>query len=222
MMFSHFILAVALPALVSAQQFTPTDQTTWDYPANGAGVTVPFPSEIAKLTGQTDWPERWVTPPFTPNMQSEFNPSATTILADIIYPPNSYSTLLLSLSNVDFVQTFDDGPTNVTSILLDYLDSVSQRNTFFEIGTCVADNYLLTQREYASGHEIGVHTWSHPDLTTLTAEQVYAELAWTIYVIYAAIGQTPKYFRPPYGAINNQVRQVAAQFNLTVSIRFMT
>jgi len=227
-MLSHFVLtAVALavsPSIISGQQFTPTDQTSFSYPANGAGVTVPFPSEIAQLTGETDWPERWVTPPFTPNMQTEFNPSATAILNDIVVPPGANGTHpLLSPSSwefvnilLDFCQTFDDGPTNVTSILLDYLDSVSQRNTFFEIGTCVADNYLLTQREYASGHEIGVHTWSHPDLTTLTPQQVYAELAWTIYVIYASIGQTPKYFRPPYGAINDQVRQVAAQFNLTV------
>jgi peptidoglycan/xylan/chitin deacetylase (PgdA/CDA1 family) len=117
---------------------------------------------------------------------------------------------------LDFCQTFDDGPTNVTSTLLDYLDSVGQKTTFFEIGTNVADCYLLTQRQYASGHEIAVHTWSHPDLTTLTSEEVYAELQWTIYVIWAAIGQTPKLFRPPYGAINNNVRMVAAQLGLTV------
>jgi peptidoglycan/xylan/chitin deacetylase (PgdA/CDA1 family) len=117
---------------------------------------------------------------------------------------------------VDFCQTFDDGPTEVTSTLLDYLDSVGQKTTFFEIGTQVASNYLLTQREYAAGHEICVHTWSHPDLTTLTMEQIYAELQWTIYVIWAAIGQTPKYFRPPYGSINNNVRLAAAQLGLTV------
>ena len=115
-----------------------------------------------------------------------------------------------------FVQTFDDGPTNVTSTLLDYLDSVNQKTTFFEIGSQVADNYLLTQREYASGHQIADHTWSHPDLTQLSPEQVYAELLWTIYVIQASIGQIPKYFRPPYGFINNNVRTVAAQLNLTV------
>ena len=62
-----------------------------------------------------------------------------------------------------------------------------------------------------------MHTWSHPDLTTLTSEQVYAELLWTIYVIHAAIGQTPKLFRPPYGSINDNVRKVAAQLGLTVS-----
>lgn len=116
----------------------------------------------------------------------------------------------------DFIQTFDDGPTNVSSILIDYLGTVNQKTTYFQIGTNVADNYLLTQRQYSEGHEIAVHTWSHPDLTTLSGQQVYAELAWAIYVIHSAIGQTPKLFRPPYGNINNVVRQAAAQLGLTV------
>jgi peptidoglycan/xylan/chitin deacetylase (PgdA/CDA1 family) len=119
---------------------------------------------------------------------------------------------------VEFVQTFDDGPTNATSTLLDFLDSVDQKTTFFEIGSQVIVNYQLTQREYATGHQIADHTWSHPDLTTLAPQQVYAELAWTIYAIHTAIGQTPKYFRPPFGFINNNVRTVAAQLGLTVCL----
>jgi peptidoglycan/xylan/chitin deacetylase (PgdA/CDA1 family) len=50
----------------------------------------------------------------------------------------------------------------------------------------------------------------------MSGQQVYAELAWTIYVIHAAIGQTPKLFRPPYGNINDNVRMAAAQLGLTV------
>jgi len=99
---------------------------------------------------------------------------------------------------------------------------VNQKNTFFEIGTQIIENYPLTQREYASGHEIAIHTWSHADLTTLSPEEVYAELAWTIYAIHSAIGQTPKLFRPPYGNINDQVRAVAAQLGLTVILRIIT
>jgi len=116
----------------------------------------------------------------------------------------------------DFIQTFDDGPTHATATLLDYLDSVNQKTTFFQIGSQVISNYLLTQREFAAGHQIADHTWSHPNLTNLTSEQVYAELQWTLYAIEAAIGQIPKYFRPPYGYINDNVRRVAAQLNLTV------
>jgi hypothetical protein len=77
-------------------------------------------------------------------------------------------------------------------------------------------NYLLTQRQYSEGHEIAIHTWSHNDLATMSGEQVFAELAWCLYAIHAAIGQTPKLFRPPFGSINNVVRQAAAQLGLTV------
>ena len=79
-------------------------------------------------------------------------------------------------------------------------------------------HYLITQRAYAEGHEIAVHTWSHPHLATLTDQQIYAELSWGIYAIHAAIGQTPKLFRPPYGSINDNVRRVAAQLGLTVPL----
>jgi peptidoglycan/xylan/chitin deacetylase (PgdA/CDA1 family) len=117
---------------------------------------------------------------------------------------------------IEFCQTFDDGPTSYTPQLLNYFDSVNQKSTFCDIGSQIISNYETTQREYASGHQVVIHTWSHPNLTALSPSQVYAELAWTIYAIHAAIGQTPKYFRPPYGYINNNVRQVAAQLGLTV------
>jgi peptidoglycan/xylan/chitin deacetylase (PgdA/CDA1 family) len=101
-------------------------------------------------------------------------------------------------------------------VLVDYLSSFGQKTTYFQIGSQILDGYQVTQRQYSEGHEIGVHTWSHPDLTTLSDEQIYAELQWTIYIIHAAIGQTPKFFRPPFGSIDDRVRTVAATLNLTV------
>ena len=52
-----------------------------------------------------------------------------------------------------------------------------------------------------SGHQVAVHTWSHPSLTTLTNEQIIAELGWTKKVIKDLLGVTPLYMRPPYGDI---------------------
>ena len=222
-MLSNILFLLAVTGQIIALELAPTDQTSFTYPDDGAGVPLPFPDQIAELTGLSDWPEIWVTPPFTPNMAALYNPAATDILPDITEPPLASGTILpthtrrRSSNGVDFCQTFDDGPTDVTSGLLDYLLSVNQKNTFFEIGSQISQNYLLTVREYSEGHEIADHTWSHPDLTTLTSEEVYAELAWTIYAIHSAIGQTPKLFRPPYGNINDQVRMVAAQLGLTVS-----
>jgi peptidoglycan/xylan/chitin deacetylase (PgdA/CDA1 family) len=107
-------------------------------------------------------------------------------------------------------------------VLIDYLSSFGQKTTYFQIGSQILEGYQVTQRQYSEGHEICVHTWSHPDLTTLSDEQIYAELQWTIYIIHATIGQTPKYFRPPYGSIDDRVRTVAATLNLTADLLSIT
>jgi peptidoglycan/xylan/chitin deacetylase (PgdA/CDA1 family) len=219
MLFHGFVVQLLLFACtLSAQELAPTDQTLFNFPPDGSNTRLPFPPELGRLTGLSNWPPGFVTPPFTPNMAKLFNPSATATLKDISVPPNAKRIpVMISLAyEVEFCQTFDDGPTNVTFGLLDFLDSVNQKTTFFEIGYQIVQNYQLTQREYASGHQIADHTWSHSDLTKLSPQQVYAELAWTIYAIHAAIGQTPKYFRPPFGFINDNVRRVAAQLGLTV------
>jgi len=85
---SLFVLA-ALATEITALELAPTDQTSFTYPEDGTGVALPFPPEIASLTGESDWPELWVTPPFTPNMAKLYDPSSTTILSDITVPPNA-------------------------------------------------------------------------------------------------------------------------------------
>ncbi|CEG83426.1 hypothetical protein RMATCC62417_17348 [Rhizopus microsporus] len=65
-------------------------------------------------------------------------------------------------------------------------------------------------RAYKSGHEIAMHTWSHSYMTSLTNEQIVAELKWNELAIKEVTGVAPKYFRPPYGDIDNRVRDVAA------------
>lgn len=52
-----------------------------------------------------------------------------------------------------------------------------------------------------SGHQIAVHTWSHPYLTTLTNEQIIAELGWTKKIMKDVTGVTPNMMRPPFGDI---------------------
>jgi peptidoglycan/xylan/chitin deacetylase (PgdA/CDA1 family) len=51
------------------------------------------------------------------------------------------------------------------------------------------------------GHQIAVHTWSHPMLTTLTDEEIVAELGWSKRIIKDLLGVTPTMMRPPYGDI---------------------
>ncbi|GAA1625085.1 hypothetical protein GCM10009733_022220 [Nonomuraea maheshkhaliensis] len=102
--------------------------------------------------------------------------------------------------------TFDDGPGKYTDALLRHLAAYRARATFFVVGQNVAASPGVVRRTYAAGHEIGSHTWSHPDLTKLSAVRVRSQLARTDQAIKAAIGVRPKLLRPPYGAFNTAVR----------------
>ncbi|KAI9636971.1 uncharacterized protein MKK02DRAFT_37340 [Dioszegia hungarica] len=111
--------------------------------------------------------------------------------------------------------SYDDGPSPYTPLLLDYLDAQSLTTTFFLVGSRVISRPQMVQSEYMAGHQLSVHTWSHPYLTKLTNEQIVAELGWTKKVIKDVTGVTPNTFRPPYGDIDDRVRAIAAQMGLT-------
>lgn len=66
-----------------------------------------------------------------------------------------------------------------------------------------------------NGHQLSVHTWSHPALTNLTNEQIVLELGWTKEVIRQITGVTPNTMRPPFGDIDDRVRAICAKMNLT-------
>jgi peptidoglycan/xylan/chitin deacetylase (PgdA/CDA1 family) len=103
--------------------------------------------------------------------------------------------------------TFDDGPAAPeTGTLLTYLAQYEARATFFTTGQNVAAHPDLVRAEARAGHEVGNHSWNHPDLTNLTPEQIASQLNRTSAAIKAATGKAPTLFRPPYGAINAQVK----------------
>jgi len=78
----------------------------------------------------------------------------------------------------------------------------------------VIERPAVLVEEYMQGHEISVHTWSHPHLTSLTNEQIVAELGWTRKAIKAVLGVTPTTMRPPYGDIDDRVRAIALAMGL--------
>ncbi|KAJ3110809.1 chitin deacetylase [Physocladia obscura] len=63
-------------------------------------------------------------------------------------------------------------------------------------------------------HMYRLHTWSHPDLTTISDDQIVSELVYTAKAVYEVTGVFPKYFRPPYGSVDPRVRSVAATMGL--------
>lgn len=102
--------------------------------------------------------------------------------------------------------TFDDGPDpHFTPAILDTLERHNVRATFFVTGLHAERHPDLVRREFLAGHEVGNHSWSHPDFTWLQPEQMEAEVSNTQRVIMAAGVPAPTLFRPPYGAVNDVV-----------------
>ncbi|SES34804.1 Polysaccharide deacetylase [Streptomyces sp. yr375] len=60
-----------------------------------------------------------------------------------------------------------------------------------------------------AGHEIGNHSWSHADLTRLAPDAMRDQITRTNAAVKAATGNNPTLLRPPYGAVNDAVRQTA-------------
>ncbi|KAK0539402.1 chitin deacetylase [Tilletia horrida] len=111
--------------------------------------------------------------------------------------------------------SYDDGPSPDTPQLLNYLDQHSLKATFFVVGSRVISRPDMARYESESGHQLSVHTWSHPSLTTLSNEDVYLELRWTMQIIKDVIGLTPNTMRPPYGDIDDRIRAICKLLNLT-------
>ncbi|KAF9344653.1 chitin deacetylase [Mortierella sp. NVP85] len=111
--------------------------------------------------------------------------------------------------------TYDDGPTEFSGPLYDALDKTDQKATLFYIGSNVVQNWQLARRACAAGHHIAVHTWSHHPSTSLTNEQFVAEVKYTEMAIQELCGFTPKYFRPPYGDVDNRIRSLLWQMGYT-------
>ncbi|KAG0205501.1 chitin deacetylase [Mortierella sp. GBA30] len=115
--------------------------------------------------------------------------------------------------------TFDDGPqTGVTEDLFKLLDQHNVTATFFVTGMKSTKGPWLLQETIDRGHHLASHTWSHSGLTTLTNEQIVAELKWTEKYIFDHTGYKVKYFRPPYGDIDNRVRAVARELGFKTVI----
>ncbi|TNY23310.1 putative chitin deacetylase [Rhodotorula diobovata] len=114
----------------------------------------------------------------------------------------------------DWGASFDDGPSPYTPRLLNLLESQGLKSTFFIVGSRAISRPEMVQTEYMLGHQLSVHTWAHSSLTTLTNEEIVAELGWTMKVIKDITGVTPNTFRPPYGDIDDRVRAIALQMGL--------
>ncbi|KAF9298257.1 chitin deacetylase [Mortierella antarctica] len=113
--------------------------------------------------------------------------------------------------------TYDDGPSPDSPRLYDVLAQHKTQATLFIVGSRAVSYPATLKAAYAAGHQIAIHTWSHPAMTSLTNQQIVAELKWTEKAIQSVIGVTPIYWRPPCD-VDARVRAIATQLGYKTSI----
>ena len=95
--------------------------------------------------------------------------------------------------------SFDDGPDpDWTPKILDILKRYDVKGTFLMIGEVAQNNVGLMQRVFREGHEIGNHTFTHPDISEISNRAVDLQLTLTERLFASKLGVQPLYFRPPY------------------------
>ena len=114
--------------------------------------------------------------------------------------------------------TFDDGPSaTLTPKLLDILATHQIKATFFVIGENVAEHPEIVARAAREGHEIGNHSWSHPNFGKMSDDSVRSQVQRTDDAIKSATGSRPTLLRPPYGSITaREKRWIHDQFGYQI------
>lgn len=112
--------------------------------------------------------------------------------------------------------TFDDGPQPSSEKVLAALDRFGARATFFILGKNIAGNEETLRRIAQSGHELGTHSWSHPNFTKVSASVVESQTRRTMDKVFEVTGLTPRIMRPPYGATNRISRRPLARMGLPI------
>lgn len=111
--------------------------------------------------------------------------------------------------------TFDDGPTHVTTSVLDVLKKYNVKAAFFLVGRRVHENAGLVKRIYEEGHLVGNHSYSHDFwFPNYASKRIYKELYDTSKIIKEITGREVNLFRPPCGVTNPAIKKAVEKMNL--------
>lgn len=140
----------------------------------------------------------------------------------IFYPSHSHSQIVdgnvimdKSMNENLCALTFDDGPSQNTATLLDMLAHYNIPATFFLLGQQVRHHPDLLERMLAEGHEVGNHSWSHPNLRKLSTDAQYSQILETDKLLRSH-GAVPLFIRPPYGSFDERTVNIANELGLSI------
>ena len=119
--------------------------------------------------------------------------------------------------------TFDDGPhPKETNQVLDVLNKYNVKGTFFIAGKHANWYPNPLVRASKEGHEIGNHTFNHPDITNLTNAQLEEEILKCEEILIKLTGKKPTLFRPPYGSYKQEeLASIAKKLNYKIQYFYL-
>ncbi len=113
--------------------------------------------------------------------------------------PQSYTVTYYGYHPNRVAISFDDGPDpKWTPRILDVLKKKGVKGTFLIIGEEALENLGILQREVREGHELGNHTYTHPDISSISPSRLDLEVKLTERLFASKLGVQPLYMRPPY------------------------
>lgn len=142
----------------------------------------------------------------TSKVTLKYKDIAPFIDTDLVSQESIKDTLPALDENQKYVAlTFDDGPNNSSTLdLLNILKTDNVKATFFMLGQMVDQNPDVAKQVHDEGHEVASHSYSHPQLNTLSTDELQSEINKTNKAIFKATGVLPRNIRPPYGAIDKK------------------
>ena len=173
--------------------FSELDLSQWEFQYEKGNFTIPFPT---KVKGDDT---------FTVPLSKFYD----VIDSERLLPDDlaSYQSYIEERHRKMIALTFDDGPDPTTTPqALAILKKYNAKATFFMVGKNVSANPDIAKQVRKEGHQIGNHTWDHPQLPKLSLDNAKKEILDTQEAIQKATGVQTKITRPPYGAINSAIQ----------------
>ncbi len=117
---------------------------------------------------------------------------------------SQYVVKTFETNKKEIVLSFDDGPKkNIHMNILTTLDFFNVKASFFLLGTEINKYPDLALKTLNKGHSLGNHSYSHGDFSTLNKKEVIAEISESKKIFHDILGESPSYFRAPYGRMKS-------------------
>jgi peptidoglycan-N-acetylglucosamine deacetylase len=130
-------------------------------------------------------------------------------------PVRSQPFLQLSGIGRGMVLTFDDGPDpRYTPEVLRILRRYDVQAMFFVVGTMASEHRDLLREMANDGHVVANHSWSHPLIPRLSPDGIRDQLGRTSDIIANTLGESPRWYRAPYGAWNGHSFRIGAELGM--------